>query len=86
MQRWSLKVFVEQYGEWKASKIWGKTQQAVNRAVKSDRVIYVAFTSNSGGEYSMHESKRLGGISAKDLKKKEKTQKKKEILKKHYKE
>lgn len=59
MQSWSLKKFVDEHGPVAASKIWGKSHQAVCQALESNRKIKVV---KAGKYYEVHEFKLLGRL------------------------
>ena len=61
MQSWSLKKFISEYGETGAASVWGKTQQAVNLAVKAERNIRIVLIDDV---YEVRESKILRTVNA----------------------
>ena len=60
MKSWNLKSFVAAHGELAASSVWGVTQQAVNKAVNSERNIQIVLLD---GVYEVRESKILARMS-----------------------
>lgn len=59
MRSWNLDKFVEQYGWYKAHQIWGKSRQAIFKAIDSNRSIKVIELETG---YEIHESKMLGCV------------------------
>jgi hypothetical protein len=59
MQSWSLHKFVNEYGAAGAAAVWGKSRQAVEKAVINRRDIQII---KVNGLYEVRESKLLNAI------------------------
>lgn len=64
MRSWDLEKFVTEHGWFKAHQIWGKSRQAIFKAIGDGRCIRVLELKST---YEMHESKKLASVPLKSI-------------------